>query len=333
VIAAPVAPDIRAAYAGKGVLVTGGAGFIGSSLVALLSTAECRIVRLQRSRAAPANAGIARVLDVAADVRDPAAWKSALAGIDVVFHLAAQTSVRVAENDPAQDYEANVRPLVHLLDACAALARAPIVVLAGTATQAGLTRALPANEDGGDAPITAYDRHKLAAERLLLERAAIGAVRGTTLRLTNVYGPGPQAGSADRGVLNAMIGRALRGEDLTLYGAGNEMRDYLFVEDAARAFVAAGASAEAVNARRFVVGSGRGHSLAEAFALVAERAAMRTGRRVNVVKAAPPEPVHPIEARSFVADASRFAQATGWRATVDLTEGIDRTIEACRCAS
>ncbi len=144
------------------------------------------------------------------------------------------------------------------------------------------------------------------AEQYLRWYSEQGFVRGVTLRLANVYGPGPRSSCADRGILNQMIRRALAGEPLTVYGPGDQVRDYLYVEDAARAFLSAAASEEALNGKYFVIGSGVGHTIAEAMEIVAERCALRTGKRVPVVHVKPPAILSPIEQRHFIADSGLF---------------------------
>jgi len=124
-----------------------------------------------------------------------------------------------------------------------------------------------------------------------------------------------------------MILKALKGESLTVYERGEWMRDYLFVEDAAEAFLSAGKHIDSVKGQHFVVGSGQGHSLHDAFHLVADRVAAIMGQRVEVIQVPPPPSLLPIEARHFVADSSKFKSATGWFARYFLKEGIDRTIE------
>ena len=194
-------------------------------------------------------------------------------------------------------------------------------------TEAGIPTRLPVDETHPDTPITIYDLHKLMAESYLKYYSGQGIIQGAILRLANIYGPGPKSSSADRGVLNVMVRKALNGEPLTVYGKGDYLRDYVYVEDVARAFLMAGANIEPVNSQHFVIGSGQGCTLAEAFNLVAERVALKAGQPVPVTHVEPPTPQSPIEARNFVADTTRFWQATGWKARVSLTEGIDRTID------
>ncbi len=314
--------------AGKTVVVTGALGFLGATLMELLKDVDCRIVRVVRGPAQPVRDCRAQVSDVAGDVRDPSTWRSALDGAGVVFHLAAQTSA-----GPHDDFEANVAPVVHLLEACRLQGAKPIVLFAGTVTQAGVPLRTPVDETHPDHPHTPYDAHKLIAENHVKDHAKKGYVRGASLRLTNVYGPGPRSRGAGRGVLNAMVRRAVTGEPLTVYGSGNYLRDYLYVRDAALAFVAAAEAIEALNGGHWVIGSGEGYTINDAFNEIAERAAARTGRRVAVEHVEPPLPLSALDTRNFIADPSRFRAATQWRPRCMLPEGIDRTIEACLCAS
>lgn len=313
---------------GKVIAVTGAAGFIGSRLVNRIAVDAGRIIRVARGVLPPIDgATTATVIDVIGDVTDGAIWDQ-VAIADIVFHFAAATSESRAADSADAHFHSNVMPIRHLLAACERRRRRPIVVFAGTVTEAGIPSRLPVNEDERDDPVTPYDRHKLMAENDLKAASAQGAVCGATLRLSNVYGPGATGKKPDRHVLNRMIKAALSGETLTVFGTGEYVRDYVFVEDVADAFLRAAAHGEEINGRHFVVGSGRGVTIREAFELVAARVETLTGRRVPVVMADPPAALSDIQTRNFVADPSRFAAATGWHPSWSLSDGIDRTIEA-----
>ncbi len=297
-----------------------------------LAAAECRIIRVARLVQPPLDLPlVATVIDVTADAADRGVWDR-IADADVVFHFAAQTSTAAAADNPDRDFQANVAPMRQLLAACRERGRRPIVLFAGTVTEAGIPLRLPVDEDAPDDPITIYDRHKLMAEQDLKAAAANGDVRGATLRLANVYGPGARGQRVDRDVLNRMIKTAIDGGPLTVYGTGEYVRDYVFVEDVVDAFLMAAVQPDRVNGRHFVIGSGRGISIRDAFELIAARVELITGRRVAVTTADPGTRLSALEQRHFVADPSRFSAATGWRPSWSLTEGIDRTIEAFRCA-
>ena len=309
----PIAPASNGwllAYRGLTVAVTGAAGFLGGCLVNRLAAVDCRIVPVTRTAPRP--------------------WDEVV-NADVVFHFAAQTSSVAAADNPDRDFAANVAPMRQLLESCRRLRRRPVVLFAGTVTQSGIPSRLPVNEDAIDQPVTIYDQHKLIAEGDLKTASSDGTVYGATLRLANVYGPGGHGRNTDRDILNLMIAAAVRGEPLTVYGAGDYVRDYVFVEDVVDAFLMAAIHPDRVNGRHYVIGSGRGITIREAFELVATRVEALTGRRVPVSTAEPPRPLSAIEQRHFVADPSRFSAATGWLPAWSLSDGIDRTIEAGTC--
>ena len=314
---------------GRTILVTGAAGFIGSAIVRRLASIPCTLRCLIHRSPAPALAVdemVATLEVVTGDVRDHRVWVDSVKDVDVIFHLACQTSVYEADAHPEEDLAANVRPVLHLTEACRASGNHPIVVAAGTATVVGLTtETSPISEDRADQPITFYDIHKWVGERYFEGFSRQGILRATTLRLANVYGPGPP-GSPDRGFINAMIKCALSGQPLSLYGSGEFVRDYVYVDDVAEAFIAAAAAIERTGGEHFVVGSGYGTTLAEALHVVADRATKKTGRLVPIVSTPPPSTLSPIERRNFVADPRRLHAATGWTARVSLEEGVDRTI-------
>jgi len=312
---------------GKTIVVTGAAGFIGSRVVDRLASDSGRVIRVARAALPPVENVPASVIDVIGDVTDRATWDR-VAEADVVFHFAAQTGESCAADNADASFHANVMPIRHLLAVCDQRRRHPIVVFAGTVTEAGIPSRLPVSEDQPDCPVTTYDRHKLMAENDLKAAAAQRAICGATLRLSNVYGPGAAGKGNDRDVLNRMIKAAMGGEPLTVYGSGEYLRDYVFVEDVVDAFLTAADHAPGINGRHFIVGSGRGVTIRGAFELIAARVERLTGRRVSVVTADPPAALSDIQRRNFVADSSRFSAATGWRPSWSLSDGIDRTIEA-----
>ena len=316
-------------FAGKQILVTGGAGYLARNLISLLQDTPCRILLMDLPDASyPSAAGAAELVEMRGDVRTPAAWEQMPADVDIVFHFAAQTSTYLANEDPPSDLTCNVLPMLYLLECCRKRGLRPDILFASTVTICGIPSRLPVDETHQENPQTVYDLHKSMAEQYLKYYIRQGCVRGAVLRLSNVYGPGPKSSRPDRGILNLMIRKALRGEPLTVYKPGGQIRDYVYVQDTAGAFLAAARHVEKINGHHFIIGSGRGYSITEAMNLVADRVALRTGKRVDVEHIDPPFPQSPIESRNFVADSRRFTEATGWRANFPLPEGVDRTVEA-----
>ena len=321
---------IRDFYTGKRILITGGKGFIGTALSGQLETIDCEIWRTSRT-AVPGTQkiGKATIHEVQADLLQETFWDDSLPTADVILHLAAQTSLKFADQNMIAAYQINVLPVLNLLKACRQHRCQPVVLFSGTATQVGLCEHWPVSEEAEDQPVTVYDTHKLVAETYLKFGTRNEWLHAISLRLANVYGPGPDTQGVDRGVLNQMIRKAARGEDLVVFGRGNMLRDYLYVTDAARAFLLAGAHGHELRGRHYVLGSGRGHSVSEAFQLVAERVSRRTGHPVSVRHNEHYISGSPIETRNFVADSRAFAEDTGWCPETSLSRGIDLTAEAC----
>ena len=315
-------------YRDKSVLVTGSSGFLATNLVAALKDTRCHIRRLSRhgSHVMPVS-GTSRVEDMFGDVASEEIWRNALESIDIVFHFAAQTNVYVANEAPSADLNANVLPILHMLETCRKADLHPAVLFSGTVTEAGISTRIPVDETHPDSPVTVYDLHKLMAENYLKYYVRQDIVQGAVLRLSNVYGPGPRSSGADRGVLNNMIRKALSGETLTIYGHGNYVRDYVYVGDVIGAFLAAGAGMELLSGHHYVIGSGRGDTVAEAVNMVARHVEAKFGHPVSVAHIDSPLALSPIEERDFIADTGKFSRDTGWTAATSLEKGIDLTID------
>lgn len=311
---------------GKTVLITGASGYLGSSLAKLLSERGASLVRVSR-KPVP---GLPDSRDVVADIREPAAWRGLLRGVDAVAHLAGMTSVNEAEANPRESLHANIIPMLNMLDECARSDARPFIAFAGTCTEVGIVSTMPVDETVRDDPVSVYDLHKLFAERHLLHSCRMGKAKGCSLRLSNVYGPSSsRSSSPDRGILNKVTRKVLARDPIVIYGDGAYLRDYIYISDVCEAFIAAmcGGAAQ-VNHRYFLIASGQGTSLGDAFALVAEMGERRTGYRVPVSKVPWPEGSSSIEQRNFVADISAFVSATGWSPKVSLEQGIDMLFQA-----
>jgi UDP-glucose 4-epimerase len=313
---------------GRRILITGGAGYLATTIVSVLTDVKCTVVRLDRAEGKfPGVEGEAETVDITADIREGNTWNDVLGGVDIVLHLAAQTSVYTAKNDPIQDWGINVQPMISLLEACRKHDHHPVVVFAGTATEWGIPQKLPVDESFPDSPLTVYDVHKCHAESYLRYYAQKGVVSGITLRLANVYGPGPKTTGKERGVINMMVGKALRGEALTLYEGGRFIRDYVYVRDVAEAFVQAALSNRIHRGEKYVIGRGEGNTIGEAARYIAEEAMKRTGKSVALHSVPSPAGLEEIEKRDFVSDPGAFSSLTGWHAETGLRDGIVKTIE------
>jgi len=226
------------------------------------------------------------------------------------------------------DVDINLAPVVRFIETCQNKNIRPDIIFPGTVTQVGLTETWPVDEIIQDVPITVYDINKLAAEKYICYYGTQLGGRGVTLRFANVYGPGTKSGSLDRGILNMMVMRALEGKPLTLYGDGNYVRDYVFIDDVVNAFLIAGARFDSTNGKYYVLGSGVGHTIKEMAEIVKTMVGKITGKNVDIQNIPPPPGLSQIEFRHFVANIARFRQDTGWKPRVTLEEGIKNTIDS-----
>ncbi|MGD0997977.1 MAG: NAD-dependent epimerase/dehydratase family protein [Thermoleophilia bacterium] len=301
-----------------GVLITGGAGFIGSHAAeALLSAGERVRVLDDFSTGRPENlAGISGALEVVeGDVRDPETVTAAMRGCDRVLHLAAIASVTRSFADPATTEAVNVGGTANVL-AAARDGGARRVVLASSCAVYGATAALPVSEAAPTRPESPYARSKLAGEDLCRAACARDGLQAGVLRFFNVYGPRQDPSSDYSGVIAIFMERLSSGGTCTVYGDGRQTRDFVFVADVVAACRAA-LDARALDGAPVNVGTGVETSLRDVLAALATA----SGREPLVAFAAAREG----DIRRSWAACDRAVELLGFRATTALTQGLAAT--------
>jgi len=317
-------------YAGKKVLITGAGGYIGTNLTYALLDADCEIIRVSRNGDLPVlvRSGLKNsVSDFVGEYEKQSFWQSILQDVDILFHLSAQTNIYEAAKDPLADFEANVVPVLHMLDAVHSSGGSTGVVFASSATVVGMTENIPVDEHVADHPVTIYDVHKQTAENYLKIHAQNGGGRTCSLRLCNVYGPGRTSLVKGRGVINTMIRRAVKGESLSLYGSGEYIRDYIYIDDVIKAFLMAGRHIDKLSGGHYLIGSGTSVTLKRAFEVIQDEVLSTQEVRVEIKNFDTPATLSPIEFRNFVANHKCFTNKTSWWPDVNFKEGIRRTID------
>ncbi|CAN1525359.1 WcaG Nucleoside-diphosphate-sugar epimerases [Methylophilaceae bacterium] len=308
---------------GKTVVVTGASGYIGSELVNALVKHQCNVVRVGRNKLMP----LPNTKSITADIRIAETWTEIVTQADIIYHLAGNTSVYEAAKNPAESLISTLLPLNHLIKAAQTQQRKPRVVFASTATVYGLTPKCPVAETVEPKPITVYDLHKLFAERQLNLATQQGILESVSLRLANVYGPSGSSSSADdRGILNKVTSMALQGKDLTVYGDGNYLRDYVYIDDVVWAFILAGARKD-VGFGIFNVSTGKSVSVGDAFKLIVKRVAVVTGNTVDIKYSPWPDGASEVEFRNYISDVSSTFLELGWQHTINLESGIKYMVD------
>ena len=323
-------------------LITGGAGFVGSNLANRLLS-QGRRVRVLDNLSRP---GVEQNLQwlrqqhgnllefELADVREAAAVKDAMAGVTQVFHFAAQVAVTTSLEDPREDFEVNALGTLNVLEAARARPVAPGVILTSTnKVYGGLEdlelsvqgqRYLPvdvrvaASGIGEDRPLdfhSPYGCSKGTADQYVVDYARSYGLTTLVFRMSCIYGP-RQFGTEDQGWVAHFILRALRGERITLYGDGMQVRDVLYVDDLVDAFLLAEQNAARLKGRAFNMGGGAANTISLLDLL--DRIERLHGKRPQVALDA----WRTGDQRYYVSDTSAFRRETGWQPRVGADEGI-----------
>jgi UDP-glucose 4-epimerase len=308
-------------------VVTGGAGFIGSHLTDRLvadghqvTVVDSLVHGREANLAAAAERGarLVRHAVTGPDLADVFAQASP----EVVFHLAAQIDVRVSVADPVLDASSNTVGTVAVLEA-ARRAGARKVVLASSVAIYGPPDVLPVTEQTPERPLSPYAVSKLAAEMYVRQYRQLHGLAGTTLVLTNTYGP-RQDPHGEAGPAAIWAAAMLAGRPTRVFGDGGNVRDYLYVDDAVEAFVRA--ADPAADGLRINIGTGRAVTDLELHRCMARL----------VGQPGPPcpdpefAPARLGDLRAMVVDASRGAEILGWKPAVELDEGLARTLRSLR---
>jgi UDP-glucose 4-epimerase len=299
------------------VLVTGGAGFIGSELVRQLVERGAGVVVVdnlvngRRENLDDLDSTHCRL--VVADVRDGAAMTEALAGIDVVFHLAC-LGVRHSIHSPQENHDVNATATLDLLARARAAGVRRIVDVSSSEVY-GTARRVPMDESHTTFPTTVYGASKLAGECYTRAYHATYGYPTIVVRPFNAFGPRCHHEGDSGEVIPKFLLRALAGKPLIVFGDGTQTRDFTFVSDTAAGILAAGFS-EAAIGDTINLGSGRAVSIAS----LAQTIGRVTGRAVEIAH----DEARPGDVHDLCADATKAASLLRFAPAVSLEEGIRR---------
>ena len=291
-------------------LVTGGAGFIGSHLCELLLAQGHQVLALDslvsgRLQNLKTIAGEPGMRFVQADICDSAAIAPYFEGVDWVFHLAGLADIVPSIEQPAQYFQTNVTGTLHVLEA-ARRCGAKRLVYAASSSSYGVPDVYPTPETAPIKPLYPYALTKHMGEELVLHWARVYQMPAMSLRLFNVYGTRSRTSGAYGAVFGVFLAQKLHGQPFTVVGDGRQTRDFTYVTDVARAFLAAaesGLSGLALN-----VGSGDHYSVNRLVELLG-------GDVVHI-------PRRPGEPDCTFADVSQIRRLLGWQAQVSLERGV-----------
>jgi UDP-glucose 4-epimerase len=319
-------PELASEFERKKVLITGGLGFIGSNLARELVNANADVVVVdslvpEYGGRRENVSGIEHLLHVnISDVRDEHSLRALVQGRDVIFNLAGQTSHLDSMADPYTDLEINCLAQLSILEACRHNNPDATVVFASTRQLYGRPQYLPVDERHPLVPADVNGINKLAGEWYHLLYGQIYGIRVSVLRLTNTYGPRMRVKDARQTFLGYWFRLLLTGQPLTIFGDGEQRRDFTYVDDTVRAFLLAATRPEAVGAV-YNLGSDEVVSLRELAELL-----VRVAGKGSYELIAFPADRKAIDIGDYYGDFARISADLGWEPRVGLEEGLARTV-------
>ena len=320
----------RDAYEGRKVLVTGGLGFIGSSIVKALANIGAEVTVIDAM--IPEYGGNLRNLEGIgtgkvrvnmSDVRNRSTLPHLVSGKDVLFNLAGQTSHMDSMTDPETDLDINARAQLSILETCRLHNPDVKLVFASTRQIYGRPFYLPVDEHHPLQPVDVNGINKLAGEGYHILYNDVYGIRGAVLRLTNTIGPRMRVKDARQTFVGVWIRQLVSGEPFEVWG-GNQLRDFTYVDDAVDAFLLAGSREEAAG-RVFNVGGTPPVSLRELAELMVEI----NGGGEYVVREFP-EDRRKIDIGDFYADDTLIRETLGWQHQTPLASAVEQTLDYYR---
>lgn len=308
----------------KHILVTGGAGFIGSHITDLLIARGYRVTVFDNESTGNRDFVHPNATYIKGDVRDESALADLFAtGIDAVIHIAGQASIRLSFMHPETDLNVNTLGTINIIKQCIQH-KVPRLLFASSMTIYGTPQVAPTPENTEPAPVSYYGVTKYAAERYV----HITATRKdldfdfnvTSFRMFNVYGERQSLTNAYQGVFAIFMGNVLRGEPINIHSDGEQSRDFVHVSDVARAWVDAIENPNTYGAV-INIGTGRPISVNRLCDLVLD--AFGHTRQTYTVNH---HPAQPGDIRVSSADISRARELMGWQPTIVFEDGMKATI-------
>ena len=336
------AREPAAAADDKPIVITGGAGFVGTNLAHRLLSQGRSVVLFDNLSRSGVEQNLQWLKDAhgpkvrleLADVRDPYALRRVVTGAEAVYHLAAQVAVTTSLTDPQEDFAVNAGGTLNLLEAIRRCSHPPMLLFTSTNKVYGglsdvhlrklddrygpVDAEIAATGIGEDRPLdfhSPYGCSKGSADQYVIDYARTFGLQAIIFRMSCIYGP-HQFGNEDQGWVAHFLARTLDREGLTIFGDGRQVRDILFVEELVDAMLLAMKNMARLSGRAFNIGGGPSRSIS----------LLELLDRIEIMHGARPrttfEDWRPGDQRYYVSDVRSFSHATGWKPQVTIEDGL-----------
>lgn len=302
-------------------LIFGGLGFLGLNLANYLLEQKVNFSIFDLRKDSDLKKGL-RKLGInyfSGDISEYNQVGGVVKNHNLIVNLAGKSGALNSLSNPFLDLKVNLVGVLNILEVARLENPEAKIVFAGSRLQYGKVLHLPIAEDHAQEPNSIYGIHKVAGERYHREYSEVFGLKTVTLRFSNPYGPHIDTGFQGYNVINHFIDLALKGKTITIFGEGDQIRDFLFVDDLSQAILSAldkGESGESYN-----IGLGIGTKY-----LGAAKTIVRLANLGEIIKVPWPKDFASVETGDYIADISKAKKFLGWQPEVDFEEGVRKTI-------
>jgi nucleoside-diphosphate-sugar epimerase len=325
-----ISNDIKNAFKGKNVLVTGGVGFIGSNCAIRLTDLGANVTVVD-SMVPDCGGNLFNISPIKdrvsisfTDIGDGSSISQLVQGQDYIFNFAGHVSHIDSMHNPLKDLDSNAKAHITLLEVVRKSNPETKVIYLGTRQVYGKVQYLPVNENHPVCPTDINGINKLAGEWYHIMYYNVYGLRAVSLRLTNTYGPRQLIRHSKQGFVGWFVNRIITGNEITIFGDGMQERDFTYVDDVIEASLLCALNEES-NGKIYNIGGTEHISLKEFVDLLIE---VNKGGRSTLVPF--PDEKKKIDIGSYYADYSKITQEIGWKPKTSLKEGLRKTLEYCK---
>lgn len=304
-------------------LVTGASGKIGKNLIAHLLFQKWTVIAISSQPTKIKNENLTWI---------QTSWEKlheiVLPKIDVVYHLAGQNNAYIARNNVSEDIQSNLILTVNLLEVLKKNSIKPLFITLGSATEYGSQNKEELTEKSNAAPETFYEVAKLSARNYVEQYEREGVVRkSVSLRITNIYGMSKSVGDNDRGFIDDAIYRSMSNLDITCFGAGDFLRDYLHINDLVKALATTYLRESNLKSNVYNLSFGESHTVLQVLEKIQNLAQNRLNSTSKIINIDFPSNKYVIEKRNARVNSKKFREESKWEPLLDIESGLNLSFD------